>query len=68
MGNLQRSMESRCGYEPEWRKADRAKHEAALKQRQQAEAEAQRQESIRQLLSDATSAPALSWQPPQSRR
>jgi hypothetical protein len=54
------------GYEPARRKAERAKHEAALKLRQRAEAEAKRQESIRQLPSDA--APALSWQPTQSRR
>lgn len=38
------------GYEPAWRIADRAKHQAALKARQQAAAEAQRQETIRQIL------------------
>jgi hypothetical protein len=48
------------GYEPEWRKQDRAKHEAALRAREQAQAEAQRQENVRQLLSDV--GPALSWQ------
>jgi hypothetical protein len=52
------------GYEPAWRVKDRAKHGAALKLRQQAEAEAERQESIRQLLSDASSQETtLSWQP-----
>jgi hypothetical protein len=49
------------GYEPAWRKADRAKHEAALRQRQQAEAEQQRQANIRQVLGDAFG-PSLSWQ------
>jgi hypothetical protein len=49
------------GYEPEWRKADREKHEAALKLRQQAQAERERQASIRQVLGDAFG-PSMSWQ------
>jgi hypothetical protein len=47
------------GYEPTWYKATREKHQATLKKRQQAQAEQERQEAIRQLLSDA--APTLSW-------
>lgn len=49
------------GYEPDWRKADRAKHEAALKARQQAQAEQERQANIRRALSDAR-AITTTWQ------
>ena len=49
------------GYEPAWRKADRAKHEAALKARQQAQAEQERQANIRRVLSDAR-AITTTWQ------
>lgn len=49
------------GYEPEWRKQNRAKHAAALKQRQQAEEEAKRQETIREILATAASA-TITWQ------
>lgn len=54
------------GYEPAWRKADRDRHEAALKLRQQAQAEQQRQSDIKAILGGAFG-PSLSWQPPQRR-
>lgn len=64
------AKEARCGrhpchvipgYEPEWRKQDRTKHEAALRKRQQAQEEAKRQEAIREILASAGSA-TITWQ------
>jgi hypothetical protein len=52
------------GYRPEWRRKDIEKHAEALKQRQQAEhqanAQAQRQADIRTILGDAFG-PSMSW-------